>query len=424
VRATRTVLTPITVGSSTIRNRLYRAPVLEGAGDGPDAAERYAEQFGANARAGVGLVIQGSSCIYAEGRTSPGMTVVDTREKVLRLAPAVDEVHRHGASIWIQLGHGGLFAMEAWHEPYASRRTGPILAASKPPLAMRPTFRGVPVHVMSTDDVIAMTKQYGDVASWCREAGYDGVQLGSANAKLLDQLLSPFYNKRTDRFGGSLEARASVLRLIREAIAERAGADFPVTVKVPSETSLPLLPRTSHDDALRLCELVEEFGFDAVTPVEVSVFPDTTLSRGAVPDSLWKQPGMRKRFEQASPRRSRRLTIAAGAWLGGKRAPFTPVWNRDLFAAAKARVSIPVLAVGGIRTAREVDEILEDGAADMVGIGRPFYAEDDLPVRILGGGDGETLCRNSNACVSAQMLGMKGACYNPEVVKLRRRQAP
>ncbi|HYD11032.1 MAG TPA: hypothetical protein VEA78_13100, partial [Acidimicrobiales bacterium] len=370
----------------------------------------------------VGLVIQGSSCILPEGRTSPGMTVVDTREKVLRLRPAVDEVHRHGASIWIQLGHGGLFSMEAWHEPYASQRQGPLLAASKPPLAMRPTFRGVPVHVLTTDEIVELATRYGYVASWCREAGYDGVQLGSANAKLLDQLLSPFWNKRTDRFGGSLEDRASVLRLIREAIAERAGADYPVTVKVPSETSLPFAPRTTHDDALRLCELVEDFGFDAVTPVEVSVFPDTTLSRGDVPDSLWKHAGMKKRFEKASPRRSRRLTIAAGAWVGGKRAPFAPVWNRDLFTAAKQRVSIPVLAVGGIRTAAEVDTILDGGLADMVGIGRPFYAEADLPVRILAGDEAPTLCRNSNACVSAQMLGMKGACYNPEVVKLTRRR--
>ena len=121
----RTVETPLAIGGSTIRNRLYRAPVLEGAGDGDDAADAYVKQFAANA-----------------------------------------------------------------------------------------------------------------------EAGYDGVQLGSANAKLLDQLLSPFYNRRDDEFGGSLDNRARVLRLIREAVAERAGADYPCTVKVPAETSLPFMPRT------------------------------------------------------------------------------------------------------------------------------------------------------------------------------------
>jgi 2,4-dienoyl-CoA reductase-like NADH-dependent reductase (Old Yellow Enzyme family) len=212
-----------------------------------------------------------------------------------------------------------------------------------------------------------------------------------------------------------------VLRLIREAVASRAGDDYPCTVKVPAEVSLPLMPRTSHDDALRLCELVEEFGYDAVTPVEVSVFPDTTLSRGGVPSSLWTHKGMTERFKKASPSVVKRTTLRAGAWFGGKRAPFRPVWNRELFTAAKQRVSIPVFAVGGIRTAAECEEILDADAADMVGIGRPFYAEPDLARRILAGGDGPGLCRNSNHCVPAQMLGMRGTCYNPDVVKLRRR---
>jgi len=82
-------------------------------------------------------------------------------------------------------------------------------------------------------------------------------------------------------------------------------------------------------------------------------------------------------------------------------------------------VSIPVFAVGGIRTADEVNTILDSGQADMVGIGRPFYAEADLAARILGDDAGPTLCRNSNRCVPAQMLGMPGVCYNPEVNKAR-----
>jgi 2,4-dienoyl-CoA reductase-like NADH-dependent reductase (Old Yellow Enzyme family) len=90
-----------------------------------------------------------------------------------------------------------------------------------------------------------------------------------------------------------------------------------------------------------------------------------------------------------------------------------------------------VLAVGGIRTSSEVREILDGGEADMVGIGRPFYAEAGLAARLLDdGGDDEARCRNSNMCVPAQMLGMKGVCYNPEVrsvgdiseINVRRRQ--
>src|SRR3954451_22439951 len=410
---------PLPIGPVTIRNRLYRAPVLEGAGDSDNAADAYAKHFVENARHGVGLIIQGSSCIWSEGRTSPGMTCVDTRDKVMRLAPMVDAVHEAGASIFLQLGHGGIYAMEAWHEPYASGRKGPLLAASRLPWFLRPQFRGVPVHVMTTDEVREMALRYGDIAAWAREAGYDGVQLGSANAKLLDQFLSPFYNRRTDEFGGSMERRASVLRLIREAVSERAGADYPCTVKVPVETALPGFPRATEAEALELARLVQEWGFDAVTPVRVSVFPDTTLSRGDAPDNLTTNKAMARRLEKAAPSRVRRATLKAGFWWGGRRAPFAPVWNRALFTAVKERVSIPVFAVGGIRTAEEVHEILDSGQADMVGIGRPFYAEPDLAARILGDDPGPTLCRNSNRCVPAQMLGMPGVCYNPEVHKAR-----
>jgi 2,4-dienoyl-CoA reductase-like NADH-dependent reductase (Old Yellow Enzyme family) len=102
------------------------------------------------------------------------------------------------------------------------------------------------------------------------------------------------------------------------------------------------------------------------------------------------------------------------------------VWNRGRFDAVKRAVAIPVLAVGGIRTRAEAEAILDGGQADLVGIGRPFYAEPDLPRRILGDDQGHghdphepTACVSSNLCVPAQMLGMKGACYNPEVTKLR-----
>src|SRR3954451_16286816 len=428
-RMARVLHQPLRIGGTTVRNRLYRAPVLEGAGDSDDAAEAYSRHFVDNARHGVGLIIQGSSCIWPEGRTSPGMTCVDTREKVMRLAPMVDAVQEAGASIFLQLGHGGIYAMEAWHEPYATHRAGPLLAASPLPWLLRPTFRGVPIHVMTTDEVKAMAVRYGDIAAWAREAGYDGIQLGSANAKLLDQFLSPFYNRRTDEFGGSFDRLDRLLEVIREQVAPRAAADYTCTVKVPiGEKAPPFTPHTTWDEGIRLAVRCEEMGYDSVTPVEVSVFPDTTLSRGGIPKSLWENQSMKARFTTAAPRRFERAVLRAGYVFGGLTAPFKPVWNRSRFVAVKQRVSIPVLAVGGIRTKEEVDAILDGGEADLVGIGRPFYAEADVAARMLGdrgsgASDGAVLCRSSNQCVPAQMPGMKGVCYNPEVVRLRRRGA-
>ena len=291
-----------------------------------------------------------------------------------------------------------------------------MLAASPVRALLRPAFWKVPVHVMSTDEVRAMATRYGEVAAWAREAGYDGIQLGSANAKLLDQFLSPFYNRRTDEFGGSLENRARILHLIRDAVAERAGADYPCLVKVPVEQAPPGFPHATHDEALRLSTLVEEWGFDAVTP-----------GRGVgVPrhDAVTRRRARRVLDEQGHGRTlARGGAVAAGGAPSSRaargsarrRAPFAPVWNRELFAAVKRRVGIPVLAVGGIRTATEVRDILDRGDADLVGIGRPFYAEPDLAARILADGAGpgpvpqlQPLRRRADARHEGRLLQPRG----------------
>ena len=89
------------------------------------------------------------------------------------------------------------------------------------------------------------------------------------------------------------------------------------------------------------------------------------------------------------------------------------------FETLKEERLVVASAVGGIRTADEVHSILGSGDADMVGIGRPFYAEPDLAARILADDPTPRVCQNSNRCVPAQMLGMKGVCYNPEARRAR-----
>jgi 2,4-dienoyl-CoA reductase-like NADH-dependent reductase (Old Yellow Enzyme family) len=132
---------------------------------------------------------------------------------------------------------------------------------------------------------------------------------------------------------------------------------------------------------------------------------------------------MKRRLREAAPSRVQWSVLMAGYVVGSVRNPFEPVWNRAIFREAKRRLSIPVFAVGGIRSAEEVNGILDAGEADMVGIGRPFYAEPDLASRVLEGSPEPRRCRNSNFCVPAEMLGMKGTCYNPAVKKTTVRDA-
>ena len=139
--------------------------------------------------------------------------------------------------------------------------------------------------------------------------------------------------------------------------------------------------------------------------------------------------GLRKRLLSATGSRLRSAVVFASMWLAARKYPFKPVWNRDVFAAVKAAVTIPVFAVGGIRTPQEAAEILARGQADMIGVGRPFYAEPELAARFLAeGGSFElgskqsTACESCNRCIVPQMLGMPGVCYNPQIHKIRKRR--
>src|SRR5205823_130635 len=209
-----------------------------------------------NSRAGVGLIIQGNSCITEEGRSAPGMTLVNTRERMLALKPVTDAVHRHGGRIFLQIGHAGIYSMEAWHAVYARERTGPVLAVSKPPIHVRAATRGVPLKILTTEEVHELAEQFGRCAAWAREAGYDGIQLPSSNAKFIHQFLSPYYNRRTDEFGGSVRNRARILEVLAATIRRDAGDDFPLTVKIPiGEDAPPLSPHTTFEEGIELCRL-------------------------------------------------------------------------------------------------------------------------------------------------------------------------
>ncbi|MGH2811808.1 MAG: NADH:flavin oxidoreductase, partial [Actinomycetota bacterium] len=404
---------PLSIGGCVVKNRLYRAPVLEGAGSGPDAPSIYRKAFEQNARAGVGLIIQGNSCVTEEGRSSPGMTLVNTRESTLALEEATDAVHMWGARIFLQLGHAGIYAIEAWHAKYAAERRAPVIAVSRPPIHVLPALRGVPIHVLRADEVYELAEKFGRSASWAREAGYDGIQVASANGKLIHQFLSPYYNRRSDEFGGSVRNRARILEVIAGSIRRHAGADFPVTVKIPmAEDAPPFSPHTSLREGLELCQLAEAFGYHAVTPVGLSVLPHASLARGAYPSSILDTASISRRFDEAlGGSRLKMLVIRWGYRRAARAYPFLPVWNRPYFRSAKAAVAIPVFAVGGIRTQAECREILDSGEADMVGLGRPFYAEPDLPARLLSSEAEPALCESSNRCVPPQQLGMKARCY-------------
>ncbi len=465
---------PIEIGGCRLPNRLYRAPLLECAGNGPGTVDTLIDELVPTAESGVGLLFQGASIVTAEsGCAAPNMTRVHDPGFVAALDRLTGRVHDAGSRIFVQLGHGGLRSLAVWHaERRAAEPDHTELAASRPPWQLRLLDRAGLVdfepHVLSTEETYELAERFGRVAGHLVDAGYDGIHLSAANMSLLQQFLSPFYNRRDDEFADGVR----FLEAIADAVRDHAG-DVPLVTKIPAETAAPpvIRRRLDRDDAVRTAERLAGGEFDAVVPVEVSVTWDMSVVRGKYPDRAWAAEDLRADYAAAfgGPLRARAVQLLNR--LQALSFDRDPGWNAPLCRRVRRRVDVPVLCEGGLRERETCDRVLgdrvvatagpgtaetggtgtdgvtsvgtaadggrasdavagptdragDDGgpepAADLVGMGRPFYAEPRLGARLLAGGD--ALCASCNNCTVPQATGEPGRCRTPEIVRERARR--
>ncbi|ELZ91614.1 NADH-dependent flavin oxidoreductase [Haloferax mucosum ATCC BAA-1512] len=412
---------PVEIGGVTLRNRLYRAPLLECAGSGPDAPGRLAAELEPAARAGAGLVCQGATIVRETGGcAAPGMTRVADPEFVASLEAVTETVHDHGAAIAIQLEHGGLRSMETWHAEY--RREHPALrqlAVSRPPRLLRLLdrlgFLDYDARVMTTAEVYDLAADFGRAAAMATDAGYDIVHLAGANMGIIHQFLSPFYNHRDDEFGDGVR----FLEVVANEIRARAG-DVPLMTKVPAETAAPpgIRRHLTEDATVEICRRLDDAGYDALVPVSGSVFWDASIVRGSFPARAWDDERFRDGYAAAFGGPLRARLVELGNRLEAAWYDFDPAWNAALCRRVREVVSVPVLCEGGIRERGEMDRLLGD-ACDAVGMARPFYAEPELPARLLGREterDVRVVCESCNNCAVPQVTGAGGVCRTPTVL--------
>jgi len=422
---------PIAVGGLEVRNRFYRAPVLEVAGNGPDAAAILERELEPSAASGVGLVFQGACLVTAEGgRTAPGLSRFHDPAFVASLRPAVEAVQAHGARLFVQLGHGALQCMEAWHAAYREAHPGLTTWCVSPPprwfralLAAR-FLRIDRLRVFGEEDLAALAEAFGHAAGHAMRAGYDGIHLAGANASIFQQLWSPVFNRRADHYGGNtIGERGAFLREVVQAIRRHTRPGFPVTSKLPAETEAPFFVRgaLTLQDGGAIARVMEDAGVDAVAPVRVGVTRDQSVARGAFPQRSWDHPAFQQGYEKTFGGRRKARMVRAANRVAARWIPFEPAWNAGFCKAVKAKVGVPVLCEGGVRSRAQMDALLRDGACDMVGMARPFYAEPLLARRILHDAQAEALCASCNNCTIPQVIGLPGLCRTPEVVAERQR---
>ena len=216
------LFSPLTVGDLTLANRVVMAPLTRtrsGAEGVPGAlvAEHYAQ------RAGLGMIITEGVYPTAESRAYPGQPGIVTEAQVEGWRAVADAVHAEGGVIVMQLMHGGRVS----HTDITG--TARIVAPSaiaidgdvRTPLGKTP----YPVpHALTTDELAEVRDAFVAAAARAIDAGMDGVEVHGANGYLLHEFLSPVSNQRTDAYGGSPEARAKFVVEVTTAIADAVGA--------------------------------------------------------------------------------------------------------------------------------------------------------------------------------------------------------
>ena len=318
---------PIDLRGLTLKNRIVMPPMgtrypTYGGAATPKLTRFYVER----ARGGVGLIIVQFASVSPEGVSSLYPLGIWDDAFVPGLRDLVAQVHEAGAKVAIQLAHAGGTANSA-----LSRRP-PVGPSAVPALG-----REVP-RELSRDGISRLIDAFAAAALRAMEAGFDAVELHMAHGYLLNQFFSPLFNRRTDEYGGSLEGRSrfplEVLRRTREVVGD----------------NVPILCRLSADD-----------GVEGSLGLAEAQLVATMLEREGA-DVIDVTAGIGESFEVSAPP----MAIPPGSLV-----PHA--------AAIKKVVTVPVVAVAKLHDHRMAEELLVEGKADLIAVGRGLIADPEWP---------------------------------------------
>lgn len=366
----------LSIKSLTLPNRFVRSATWEGlaAQDGSVTDELIGRMVEL-ARGEVGLIISGHAFVSREGQAGPRQLGAYDDKLEPGLASMARAVHQAGGRIALQLAHAGQQA--------------------NPKLSGLPAV-GPSVLVQDGQDmnreldkagIQALAAAFGRAAALAERAGYDAVQIHSAHGYLLNQFLSPAWNKRGDEYGGPLENRVRLHLEVLAAVRAAVGPDYPVLVKINSEDFVE--GGLTREDAVAAAAMLEKAGMDAV---EFS-------------------GGSRASGEALMPARKGLLKTAD-----------QEVYYREAARLYKQRVRIPLILVGGIRSIEVAEKVLGSGLADCIALSRPLICEPWLIQRWHNGDRRKAECVSDNACYGPGFAGEGIRCVTFEKKRARERR--
>ena len=356
---------PIQIGHLTVKNRLMMSAmsINFGVDDHCHVTDPLIAYFVERAKGGAGMMLVGGGSVHPGGQELPDLPQMYEDGCIPALRRMVDQVRPYGARFGVQLMHGG-------RQSYLPEKVAP--SAIPAPAVVKGEVRALTVAEIR--DLVAC---FGDAARRCREAGFDFVEIHGAHGYLINQFMSPNANVRTDEYGGSFDNRTRFLFEILADIQAKAGEDFPVGIRINGNDYMA--NGWELTDALTLAPLLESAGA-AYLHVSAGVYGSTELT---IPSMYTPQ----------------------GCFV-------------HLAEAVKPVVDIPVITVGRIKDPVQADQIIADGRADMVALGRSFLADPRYPEKARTGRIDEIrpcvgCCLG---CIHAVLAKEPGGCVvNPDV---------
>lgn len=313
---------PIQIGSMKVKNRLVMPPMAtakstENGRVTPQLLDYYREK---SAGGYIGLIIMEHAYISPEGQAGRGQASIAKNGCISGLKSLTDVIHENGSLVMAQISHAGGAAK--------SEITGrPVLGASA---VSTPRYETAP-REMTGEEIKKAVKDFAAAALRAKEAGFDGVEIHSAHGYLLNQFYSPLSNKRRDAYGGdTLKGRLRLHMEVIEAVRAAVGRDYPLAVRLGACDYMD--GGTTKEDSVAAARLLEDAGID--------------------------------------------LLDISGGFCGYVRPGVTGQgYFASLTEAVKGAVHIPVILTGGITEAEAAENLLEQGKADMIGVGRAVFRD-------------------------------------------------
>ncbi len=397
---------PLEIGTMRVEGRLYKSATSEtrATTDGfvTDDLLSFYEPMAA---ARTPMIVTGNLYISLQGKSAGRQAGIDHNDKIPGLREWVEVAHAGGSKLVAQLNHGG--RQIAKLAPGADR----IVSASN----VREPLYGTKPSPLRIDEIPGVVQSFVAASVRAREAGFDGVQIHAAHGYLLSQFLTPHTNRRSDEYGGPLDARARLLLEVLHAMRELHGDDYPILVKMNGTDDLPLRRGATTPELVRVAQWLQDGGADAI---EISrghyeSWPGMVQGnyRGFLKASVTAGAGMQ------SPR-IRKLAIRAAAPLVERVArhlrPPQEGFNLSYARRFTEALDIPVIAVGGFHTKEAMEAAISSRSADAVSAARAFIADPYLYRAVTGDLLEHPVCGYCNGCI-ARFSGSRIDCYSNDI---------